>query len=341
MIQFQCDYNNGVHPLILQRLLETNDEQSVGYGLDPHCDNARRLIREACQRPDADVHFMVGGTQANVTVIASILRAHQGVICATSGHINVHETGALEHIGHKCVTLPHDNGLISAEQIEELVVAHRAQEDPCHCVEPAMVYISFSSEYGTIYSKAQLTAISEVCHRLDLPLFIDGARMGYGLTSPACDITLPELAQLADVFYLGGTKQGAMFGEAIVITSEKLKKGFRYNIKQNGGMLAKGRMLGIQFETLFTDNLYFKLAKHANDEAQRIRNGFLEKGYKLFMDSPTNQQFVVLNKEQMERIGKDFLFEIWEPVDAEHTAVRFCTSWATKTEDVDKLLATI
>ena len=341
MIQFQCDYNNGVHPLILQRLLETNDEQSVGYGLDPHCDNARRLIREACQRPDADVHFMVGGTQTNVTVIASILRAHQGVICATSGHINVHETGALEHIGHKCVTLPHDNGLISAEQIEELVVAHRAQEDPCHCVEPAMVYISFSSEYGTIYSKAQLTAISEVCHRLDLPLFIDGARMGYGLTSPACDITLPELAQLADVFYLGGTKQGAMFGEAIVITSEKLKKGFRYNIKQNGGMLAKGRMLGIQFETLFTDNLYFKLAKHANDEAQRLKKGFVDRGYKLFMDSPTNQQFVFLTKAEMDRLGKDFFFEVWEPVDAEHIAVRFCTSWATKPEHVDALLAAL
>lgn len=341
MIQFQCDYNNGVHPLILQRLLETNDEQSVGYGLDPHCDNARRLIREACQRPDADVHFMVGGTQANVTVIASILRAHQGVICATSGHINVHETGALEHIGHKCVTLPHDNGLIFAEQIEELVVAHRAQEDPCHCVEPAMVYISFSSEYGTIYSKAQLTAISEVCHRLDLPLFIDGARMGYGLTSPACDITLPELAQLADVFYLGGTKQGAMFGEAIVITNEKLKKGFRYNIKQNGGMLAKGRMLGIQFETLFTDNLYFKLAKHANDEAQRLKKGFVERGYKLFMDSPTNQQFVILTKAEMDRLGKDFFFEVWEPVDAEHIAVRFCTSWATKPEHVDALLAAL
>lgn len=341
MIQFQCDYNNGVHPLILQRLLETNDEQSVGYGLDPHCDNARRLIREACQRPDADVHFMVGGTQTNVTVIASILRAHQGVICATSGHINVHETGALEHIGHKCVTLPHDNGLISAEQIEELVVAHRAQEDPCHCVEPAMVYISFSSEYGTIYSKAQLTAISEVCHRLDLPLFIDGARMGYGLTSPACDITLPELAQLADVFYLGGTKQGAMFGEAIVITSEKLKKGFRYNIKQNGGMLAKGRMLGIQFETLFTNNLYFKLAKHANDEAQRLKKGFVDRGYKLFMDSPTNQQFVILTKAEMDRLGKDFFFEVWEPVDADHIAVRFCTSWATKPEHVDALLAAL
>ena len=341
MIQFQCDYNNGVHPLILQRLLETNDEQSVGYGLDPHCDNARRLIREACQRPDADVHFMVGGTQANVTVIASILRAHQGVICATSGHINVHETGALEHIGHKCVTLPHDNGLISAEQIEEFVVAHRAQEDPCHCVEPAMVYISFSSEYGTIYSKAQLSAISEVFHRLDLPLFIDGARMGYGLTSPACDITLPELAQLADVFYLGGTKQGAMFGEAIVITSEKLKKGFRYNIKQNGGMLAKGRMLGIQFETLFTDNLYFKLAKHANDEAQRLKKGFVDRGYKLFMDSPTNQQFVILTKDEMDRLGKDFFFEVWEPVDAEHIAVRFCTSWATKPEHVDALLAAL
>ncbi len=204
-----------------------------------------------------------------------------------------------------------------------------------------MVYISFSSEYGTIYSKAQLTAISEVCHRLDLPLFIDGARMGYGLTSPACDITLPELAQLADVFYLGGTKQGAMFGEAIVITSEKLKKGFRYNIKQNGGMLAKGRMLGIQFETLFTDNLYFKLAKHANDEAQRLKKGFVDRGYKLFMDSPTNQQFVILTKAEMDRLGKDFFFEVWEPVDADHIAVRFCTSWATKPEHVDALLAAL
>lgn len=339
MIQFQCDYNNGAHPKILERLVATNDEQSVGYGLDPHCDNARRLIREACQCPDADVHFMVGGTQTNVTVIASILRHHQGVICATSGHINVHETGALEHIGHKCITLPHQQGLISAEQIEELVVAHRASEDPCHCVEPAMVYISFSTEYGTIYSKEQLTKISEVCHRLDLPLFIDGARMGYGLTCDACDITLPELAQLADVFYLGGTKQGAMFGEAIVITADALKKNFRYNIKQNGGMLAKGRMLGIQFETLFTDNLYFEIARHANVQAKRIRDAFVAKGYKLLMESPTNQQFPILTKAEMERFSKDFLFEVWEPVDAELTAVRFCTSWATKTEDVDKLIA--
>lgn len=339
MIQFQCDYNEGAHPKILQRLLETNMEQTVGYGLDPHCANARRLIKAACETPDADVHFLVGGTQANATVISSILKPYQCVVCADTGHINVHETGAIEHGGHKCLALPGKDGLITAAQIEKVLKLHFEDGEPEHTVQPGLVYISFSSEYGTLYSYHELQQISELCHSYNIPLFIDGARMGYGLMSDECDITLPELAQLADVFYLGGTKQGALFGEAVVITNDKLKKDFRYNIKQGGGMLAKGRLLGIQFETLFTDNLYFDLARHADQLAMRIKKALQEKDYQFLIESPTNQQFPILPNDLIEELSKDFLFSMWEKVDEDHTCIRICTSWATKPENVDKLIA--
>ena len=339
MIQFQCDYNEGAHPRILERLIETNMEQTVGYGLDSHCANARKLIKKACECPNADVHFLVGGTQANATVISSILKPYQGVICASSGHINVHETGAIEHGGHKCIALPAKNGLISAAQIEKALKLHFEDDDHEHIVQPGMVYISFSSEYGTLYSSTELQQISEVCHNYNIPLFIDGARMGYALTSDECDITLPELAQLADVFYLGGTKQGALFGEAVVITKDKLKNDFRYNIKQGGGMLAKGRLLGIQFETLFTDNLYFNIARHANVQAMRIKKALQENGYPFLIESPTNQQFPVFPNDLVEELSKEFLLSTWERVDDDHTCVRICTSWATKPENVDKLIA--
>ena len=339
MIQFQCDYNEGCHPKILERLMETNFEQTVGYGNDPHCANARKLIREICEAPNADVHFLVGGTQTNATIISSILKPYQCVICADTGHINVHETGAIEHGGHKCFALPGKDGLITASQIEKVLKTHFEDDEPEHCVQPGLVYISFSSEYGTIYSSTELQLISEVCHSYGIPLMIDGARMGYALMSEECDITLPELAQLADVFYLGGTKQGALFGEAVVIMNDNLKKDFRYNIKQGGGMLAKGRLLGIQFETLFTDNLYFDIARHADHEAMRIKKALQENGYPFLIESPTNQQFPILPNDLIEELSKDFLFSAWEKVDEDHTCIRICTSWATKSENVDKLIA--
>lgn len=341
MYQFQCDYNEGAHPRIMERLMETNFEQTVGYGEDHYCEAARAAVRKAVGREDVDVHFLVGGTQANATVISSILRPYQGVLCATTGHINVHETGAIEHGGHKVLALEAADGLLSAALIREAVEAHYAEDGPEHTVQPGMVYISFSSEVGTVYSLSQLREISAVCREYGLPLFIDGARMGYGLASEGCDVTLADIAALADVFYLGGTKQGALFGEAVVIVNDALKKDFRYCIKQNGGMLAKGRLLGIQFLTLFEDGLYFQLSGHAVSQAMRIRDAFESKGFGFLVQSSSNQQFPILDNATMERLSSDFLFSFWQKVDDTHTAVRFCTSWATRPEAVDALIAAL
>lgn len=341
MIQFQCDYSEGAHPRILERMMQTNFEQTVGYGEDHYCEMARVLVQKACGRPDADVHFLVGGTQANATVISSVLRPHQGVLCVRSGHINVHETGAIEHSGHKVLALEGTDGLLSADSVRAAMEEHLAEDGPEHTVQPGMVYISFSTEVGTVYTLSQLKELSAVCREYGLPLFIDGARMGYGLASDGCDVTLNDIAELADVFYIGGTKQGALFGEAVVIVNESLKKDFRYFIKQNGGMLAKGRLLGIQFLTLFEDGLYFELSEHAVAQAMRIRDAFASKGYRFLVESPTNQQFPILPNSEMERLSADFKFSVWQKIDEGHTAVRFCTSWATKAEAVDALLAAI
>ena len=341
MKRFDSDYLEGCLPEILHRLGETNLEQSVGYGEDAHCAAAREKIRAAVGRPDADVHFLVGGTQTNVTVISSLLKPYQGVVCAESGHINVHETGAVEHSGHKVMALPATAGKITAAQVEEAFASHRDDANHEHMVQPGMVYISFPTEMGTLYSKDELTAISAVCRRWQRPLFVDGARLGYGLASPLCDLTLPELASLVDVFYIGGTKQGALFGEAVVFCNPALAHEFRYHIKQNGGMLAKGRLLGIQFETLFTDGLYLKAARHAIDEAFRLRDGLRAKGYRFLCDSPTNQQFPILEDAQIEALRAEFGFEFWQRIDATHSAVRFCTSWATRPEAMDALLAAL
>lgn len=341
MIQFQCDYNEGAHPRILERLIQTNLEQTVGYGEDHYCESARNVIKEVCGRADADVHFLVGGTQANATVISSILKPYQGVVCAHTGHINVHETGAIEHGGHKVLAIPSKNGKLDAGDLLKCIQDHYSEDGPEHTVQPGMVYISFSTETGTIYSLSEIRAIRHVCTEYGLPLFIDGARLGYGLASEGCDVTLKDIADLADVFYIGGTKQGALFGEAVVITNNDLKKDFRYCIKQNGGMLAKGRLLGIQFLTLFEDGLYFRLSEHAVSLALKIRDAFKAKGYPFIADSPSNQQFPILPDEVLEKLGKDFLFSIWQKTDEKHTAVRFCTSWATSPEAVDKLLDAI
>ena len=341
MYHFQCDYSEGAHPRILERLLETNMEQTVGYGEDKYCLDAALKIGSAIGRHDVDIHFLTGGTQANMTVISSILRPYQGVICATTGHINVHETGAIEHSGHKVIAVESEDGLLSAENVEEVVKAHYAEDGPEHTVQPGMVYISFSSELGTVYDTAQLIDLWRVCRKYGLYLFIDGARLGYGLAAEGRNITLMDISWYSDVFTIGGTKQGALFGEAVVIVNDALKKDFRYNIKQNGGMLAKGRLLGIQFQTLFEDGLYFELSRHAVAQAMRIRDAFRAKGYSFLVDSPTNQQFPILHNDMLESLSGKFKFSIWQKVDEEHTAVRFCTSWATTAEAVDALIASI
>ena len=337
MIYFNSDYLEGAHPSIMKRLMDTNMAQSVGYSEDEYCAAAREKIKAACEAPDADVHFLVGGTQTNTTVIASILRPYQGVIAPTSGHINCHETGAIESTGHKVLALPTDNGKITAQQIEEYYLWHHTSPDFEHIVMPGMVYISYPTEGGTIYSKAELTAIYETCQRCGLPLYIDGARLGYGLMSDECDLTLPELASLCDVFYIGGTKVGALFGEAVVVMNPALKKDFRFFMKQRGGMLAKGRLLGIQFDTLFTDDLYLKISRHAIDMAHQIREIFVSAGYPLLFDSPTNQQYPIMPDSELAEIGKNFGYEYWERVDETHSGVRFCASWATTQENVDAL----
>ena len=337
MIYFNCDYLEGAHPAILKKLTETNMEQTVGYSTDPHCDAAREKIKVACHAPDADVHFLVGGTQTNTTVIASILRPYQGVLAAISGHVNVHETGAIESTGHKVLTLPSSDGKITAQQVEDYYYAHHHDDNYEHIVQPGMVYISHPTENRTLYTKDELTAIYHVCRKCGMPLFLDGARLGYGLMSDASDMTLPELAHLCDVFYIGGTKVGALFGEAVVIMNPALKKDFRYMMKQRGAMLAKGRLLGIQFETLFTDDLYFTISRHAIEMAMQIRDIFVSAGYPLLFDSPTNQQYPILPDSHFAELSKQFGFEFWERVDETHCGTRFCSSWATTQESVDAL----
>ncbi len=338
MIRFECDYAEGAHPAVLRLLSETNLEQTPGYGLDPYCDRARGIIRALCAAPDADVHFLVGGTQANMTVIAAALRPYEGVLCASCGHINVHETGAVEATGHKVLALKAAGGKISAAQIKEAWERHIGDETHEHMVRPGMVYISLPTEYGTLYSKRELEEIYGVCRAAGLPLFIDGARLGYALASPANDLTLADVARLCDVFYIGGTKVGALFGEAVVITNDKLKENFRYSIKQRGGMLAKGRLLGVQFGALLEDGLYFDIAKCAVDLALRIKRALASYGYPFLLESFTNQQFPILPDEKLAALEKTFALSFWEKTGEKHTAVRICTSWATREQDADALI---
>ena len=340
MIRFECDYAEGCHPSILAALSASNEEQTPGYGLDPHCERARAMIRNACAAPDADVHFLVGGTQANTTVIAAALRPYQGALCSAPGHINCHETGAIESTGHKVLPLPSDDGKITAEQISAAHDAHWNDSTHEHIVQPGLVYLSHPTENGVTYTKAELTAISEVCRARGLTLFLDGARLAYGLAAQS-DLTLPDLARLCDVFYIGGTKVGALFGEAVVITKPELKRDFRYFIKQRGGMLAKGRLLGIQYECLMADGLYEALGRHGVEQAMRVRAACEEKGFALRYDSPTNQQFPIFPDEGLKKLEEKYAFSFWEKTDDTHTAVRVCTSWCTKPEHVDALIADI
>ena len=337
MISFTCDYSEGAHPKILERLAATNLEQLPGYGMDPYSESARARIRAVCGTPDAEIFFLVGGTQTNSTIIAAMLRDYEGVVSPETGHIGVHEAGAVEYTGHKVLTIPSHHGKIDPAELEAYLTAATTDPNYEHMVFPGMVYLSFPTEYGTIYSKAELQEIRRISTRFGLPLMIDGARLGYGLMSPACDLTLPELAGLCDVFYIGGTKVGALCGEAVVFPRGNAPRHFYTITKQHGAMLAKGRLLGIQFDTLFTDNLYFEISRHAIDMAMRLKSLLREKGCRFFINSPTNQQFIVLENRQIEELGRHVAYDPWDRVDADHTAIRLATSWATKPEHLEEL----
>ena len=337
MISFTCDYNEGAHPLILERLASTNMIQQPGYGEDTFCESAKAKICQAIGRPQADVYFLVGGTQTNSTVIDAMLRGYEGVVAAQTGHIAVHESGAVEFSGHKVLTLPQHQGKICPDELEAYLKAFHADATWPHMVWPGMVYISFPTEYGTIYSKDELTRIHGICKYYNIPLFIDGARLGYGLMSPACDLTVQELAGLCDAFYFGGTKVGALCGEAVVFPNGNTPGHFFTTIKQHGALLAKGRLLGIQFDVLFTDNLYFQISRNAIDKAMQIKDLFAKKGVPMFIDSPTNQQFPILTKEQMAALEGKVLYEVWEPLPDGRFVTRFATSWCTTQAQIDEL----
>ena len=337
MLYFNNDYAEGCHQSILDALVKTNMEQTLGYSKDSYCAAAREKIRKACGNDNLAVHFLVGGTQTNLTVIDAALRPHQGALCASSGHIHVHETGAVEATGHKVLTLPSTDGKITARQVEQAVLAHRADGAFEHIVQPKLVYISNPTELGTLYTKQELEELSAVCQKLGLYLFLDGARLGYGLMAKGNDLTMADIARLCDVFYIGGTKVGALFGEAVAIRNPALAEDFRYIIKQHGGMLAKGRLLGIQFDTLFTDDLYYKISAHADAMADRLRDTLTEIGAPLLVPGTTNQVFAILPDTLLEELAKTVTFSEQERVSDTHRAVRFCTSWATKAENVDTL----
>ncbi len=329
----------GAHPEVLQRLIDTNLQQTVGYGADPYTARAKALIREACGAPEAQVHFLVGGTQTNATVIDGILARHEGVLAAESGHISVHESGAIEATGHKVLTLPQYEGKVRAEDVAHYIDEFYRDDTYEHMVAPGMLYISFPTEYGTLYSLEELKALSEVCHTREIPLYIDGARLGYALGAEECDVTLGDLARLADVFYIGGTKVGALFGEAVVVTNPKLLPHFFPLIKQHGALLAKGRLLGVQFEALFSNGLYEQIGRKATSLALRLREGFERLGYSAVVNSPTNQQFFRLPNRVIDALIPHTGFEYWGPRGATESTVRFVTSWSTTDQDITDLLS--
>jgi threonine aldolase len=334
MLLFHNDYNEMCHPYVMEKMMAVQAMQMPGYSEDPCCVRAAQLIRKLCENDDLAVHFLVGGTQANLTVIDAALRPHQAAVGAVSAHINVHETGAVEATGHKVIALPSPDGKITAAQISKVMQAHLTDASQEHMAQPKLVYLSNPTELGTIYSLSELKDISAVCKEYGLFLFVDGARLGYGLTASGNDLTLPDLARLCDVFYIGGTKVGAMFGEAVVISNPVIAEDFRYLIKQHGGMLAKGWLLGVQFEALLENGLYFDISAHADRMADMLRSTLEKHGYPLLVDGVTNQVFAVLPDLLLEKLSSDFTFSEQERVDETHRAVRFCTSWATKPEDV-------
>ena len=339
MIYFDSDYMAGAHPEVMERLMKTNGEHTTGYGTDAYTDRAKNLIRKACGTPDARVFFLVGGTQTNATVIDGVLDRHEGVLAAESGHINVHESGAIEATGHKVLTLPSHEGKVKAEEVRDYIRNFYSDETYEHMVAPGMLYISFPTEYGTVYSLRELEDISDTCHSAGIPLFIDGARLGFGLAAEGNDITLADIARLSDVFYIGGTKVGALFGEAVVITNPGILKHFVPLVKQHGALLAKGRLLGVQFESLFEDGLYFRISEKAVRMGRRIKDAFSAAGYPAVVDSPTNQQFFRLPNEIIDKLKENVSFELWGPRGEQESVIRFVTGWATTDEDIDRLIA--
>ena len=336
LIRFENDYTRGAHPTILQRFVETNEKQTAGYGTDEICEQAARLIKRECNNEDVDVHFLVGGTQTNLTVIASILRSHEAVIAPVTGHIATSETGAIEATGHKVLTIPTETGKITAAQIEAVAAA----PENVHAPKPGMIFISQSTEFGGVYTKAELLEIKRVANAYELPLFIDGARLGYAFASEENDATLADLAEICDVFYIGGTKVGALFGEAVVIVNDRLKRDFRYLMKQRGALLAKGRLLGLQFETFFTDDLYYNIAAHAVKMAMKIKAALTQKGIALAYPATTNQLFIELTQGQFEKLSEKYVFALWKKEEV-RVIVRLCTDWSTHEAHVDQLIEDI
>lgn len=337
MLNFSSDYTNGAHPQVLQRLIETNSETLTTYGSDVYTESAKTKIRAACGCPDADIYFLAGGTQTNLTVISGVLGLCGAAVAAETGHIALHEAGAIEYTGHKVLTVPHRDGKITAEALTACLRGFYADENHTHMPYPGMVYISHPTEYGTLYSKAELTALHEICAAHEIPLFLDGARLGYGLASRETDVALADIAALCDVFYIGGTKVGALCGEAVVFPRGNAPKHFFTIVKQHGALLAKGRLIGAQFDALFTDDLYLRISRHAIDCAEQLKLILREKGYRFFFETATNQQFVVLENAQMTRLGEQVAFGFWEPFDETHTVVRFATSWSTTEDDLAAL----
>lgn len=338
MIRFNSDYTEGAHPRIMERLVETNMVQTTGYGEDEYCTEAKEILKKVCNAPDADVHFMVGGTQTNATVISSVLRPHQAALCVDSGHINVHETGAIEASGHKVMAMPGKDGKLTAEMVKQACDAHWNDDTHEHMTQPKLVYISHPAELGTLYTKQELYDLRKVCDACNLYLFLDGARMGYGLAANGTDVTLKDIAAVCDVFYIGGTKVGALFGEAVLICNPGLKEDFRYIMKQKGGMLAKGRLLGIQFLELFKDGLYFEISKHAIKMANLLKSELRDMGYAFFVESETNQQFIIVDDKKLEQIKEKYAYTYQTRFDETRSVIRLCTCWATKEEHIRAFL---
>jgi threonine aldolase len=335
---FSSDYLEGAHPKILQRLLDTNLEKTPGYGLDRYCESARKKIRRACNCPEAEVFFLPGGTQTNATVIGALLKSYQGVIAAETGHISTHEAGAIEYGGHKVIILPQHEGKLNPKDIENCLINYEEDKNHDHMVMPGMVYLSHPTEYGTLYTKKELTAIQRLCTSHKIPFYLDGARLGYGLAAEGSDVTLETIAEKCDIFYIGGTKVGALCGEAVVITRTGLIPHFFTIMKQHGALLAKGKLLGLQFDTLFTDGLYLEIAKHALEMASLLKKGLKESGYQFYLESPTNQQFIIIENGRMNRLTKKAGFSYWQAYDKNNSVIRLATSWATRREDVENLI---
>jgi glycine hydroxymethyltransferase len=338
MLYFANDYTEGACKEILDAFIRTNDEKLPGYGTDKYTLSAKEKIKKVCKNENVDVYLLTGGTQTNAVVIDALLESYEGAVAAETGHINVHESGAIEFTGHKVMPIPQHEGKINAVELRKFIETFYNDQNHQHMVYPGMVYISHPTEYGTLYTKEDLTELSKVCRDYGIPLFVDGARLGYGLMAKNTDVTLEVLCELCDVFYIGGTKIGALSGEAIVFTHNNAPKNFVTFIKQHGALLAKGRLLGVQFDTLFTDNLYFRISKHAIEMSEILKRELAEKGYRFYFESPTNQQFVIVENSKMEELSKRVVFSFWEKYDENHTVIRFATSWATKKEDVIKLM---